>query len=90
MAVHYIGDFRRSKSYQIFKRDGMMCLACGHNVEKDLTIDHIIPKSKGGTNDAINLQTLCFICNGLKGNKIINYRDKPVYNLKPQKQYESV
>lgn len=34
-----------------------------------LTIDHVIPKSKGGTNDPTNLQTLCHDCNRIKGAK---------------------
>lgn len=45
------------------------CVFCGHN--KDLTIDHIIPKSKGGKNEVNNLQTLCQKCNETKGNKIL-------------------
>ncbi len=35
-----------------------------------MTIDHIIPKSKGGTNDMANLQPMCCHCNVKKGNKI--------------------
>lgn len=88
MSVGFVGKFRRSKRYAIYKRDGFMCLACGHNVLSDLTLDHIIPQCLGGKNNARNLQTLCVLCNGLKGSKIINYREKPVYGLKPQKQYE--
>lgn len=33
------------------------------------TIDHIIPKSRGGVNEADNYQTLCSFCNNKKGNK---------------------
>jgi len=31
-----------------------------------MTIDHIVPKSKGGLNDNINYQTMCKICNEMK------------------------
>lgn len=49
----------------VFERDGYRCVICG--TWKDLTIDHIVPKSKGGTNDPGNLQTMCRICNSKKG-----------------------
>lgn len=34
-----------------------------------LSIDHIEPKSKGGTSDRSNLRVLCTTCNTLKGVK---------------------
>jgi hypothetical protein len=52
----------------IYKRDGHACLKCG-SVEK-LTIDHIIPITKGGTDFISNLQTLCLFCNISKSNRI--------------------
>lgn len=42
-----------------------------------MTIDHIIPRSKGGTRDQFNLQVMCFDCNLRKGNKIeLDWLDK--------------
>jgi 5-methylcytosine-specific restriction enzyme A len=38
--------------------------------ETMMTIDHIIPKSKGGGNKISNLQTMCYDCNFAKGNTI--------------------
>jgi len=40
------------------------------NQEVLMTKDHIIPKSKGGRNDISNYQTLCFICNANKADKV--------------------
>jgi len=37
--------------------------------DKLLTIDHIVPKSKGGPDEIENMQILCFTCNIKKGNK---------------------
>ena len=43
------------------------CQWCG--TSEKITIDHITPLSKGGTNDIDNLQPLCIHCNTSKGNK---------------------
>jgi 5-methylcytosine-specific restriction endonuclease McrA len=48
------------------------CLACKARVV--LTADHVIPLSKGGTNDIENIQPLCVSCNSSKGTKTIDYR----------------
>ena len=49
----------------IIRRDGDCCRYCGF--DGDLTIDHILPKSLGGTNRIENLQLLCLCCNQAKG-----------------------
>lgn len=59
----------RSKYNEIFvmigRRDGFFCSVCSSH-GSDLQIDHVIPVSKGGTNDLGNLQLLCRDCNILK------------------------
>lgn len=40
------------------------------NEFNSMTIDHIIPKSNGGSNSADNYQILCFKCNHKKGNRL--------------------
>ncbi|MDR2585138.1 MAG: HNH endonuclease [Prevotellaceae bacterium] len=52
----------------IYSRDGGKCVFCG-STEK-IHIDHIIPFSKGGSNEVENLQLLCQKCNLEKSNKI--------------------
>lgn len=52
----------------VLNRDRRTCQLCGRKApEVVLEIDHIIPVSKGGTNDPSNLQVLCFDCNRGKG-----------------------
>ncbi|BAQ63984.1 HNH endonuclease [Geminocystis sp. NIES-3709] len=48
----------------IYNRDKYQCQSCGKKLEETtLSIDHIIPLAKGGSNDMSNLQTLCLNCN---------------------------
>ena len=54
----------------IMKRDNFRCMYCGRTSE--LTIDHIIPKSKGGKTTWENLVTACNPCNNKKDNKYIH------------------
>ncbi|WP_445955593.1 HNH endonuclease [Yeosuana sp.] len=56
---------------RLLERD-KVCLKCGS--DNKLTIDHIVPISKGGSNDFSNLQILCEKCNSLKGSKVADYR----------------
>lgn len=60
---------KKSVRQAIFARDKHRCVCCGST--EDLTIDHIIPVSKGGESDFDNLQTLCLSCNANKGDKIL-------------------
>lgn len=51
----------------IFKRDGNKCVYCPSR--KDLTLDHVMPKSRGGKDTWENLVTCCSKCNVKKANK---------------------
>lgn len=52
----------------IIKRDANKCQYCGKK-SIELTIDHIIPKSRGGSDSWENLITACVRCNNRKGNQ---------------------
>lgn len=62
----------REEWVAIIERYGGKCLRCGKQTK--LTMDHVIPVSKGGPHSAANIQPLCGPCNSSKGRKIIDYR----------------
>lgn len=59
-----------SISKQVFERDSFTCQYCG-KVGGKLEVDHIIPFSKGGSDDLDNLTTSCLRCNRQKKNKSV-------------------
>lgn len=59
--------------FEVFKRDGFICQYCGgHPPAIILEVDHVHPKSKGGTDEIHNLVTSCFNCNRGKGKHSLN------------------
>lgn len=57
----------------VFIRDGFCCQYCGMVFPKEqLTIDHVIPRSKGGRNNWQNLVAACLPCNNAKGDKTLD------------------
>jgi 5-methylcytosine-specific restriction endonuclease McrA len=49
----------------VYKRDGHACVYCGSR--DSLTLDHVIPRSRGGRDSWDNLVTACQRCNTEKG-----------------------
>ena len=52
----------------LFQRDGHRCQYCGFSGER-LSIDHVIPRSRGGGDVWENVTTACLPCNVRKGNR---------------------
>lgn len=61
---------RPSRS-MIYKRDENKCQYCGST--RHLTIDHIIPKSRGGKDTWENMVVSCSTCNTKKGDKLLEH-----------------
>ena len=63
---------RRSRDIkqQLYGKQAGDCNGCGEHFQlRNLTIDHITPRSRGGPDADENLQLLCGACNSLKGNR---------------------
>ena len=53
----------------VFYQNGHRCFYCGEQ-RKQLTLDHVIPRSRGGTDRVFNLTTACLKCNQQKDNRL--------------------
>lgn len=64
---------RAKKRLAIYLRDRMTCIYCLRDLHdadpRDITLDHIIPKSQGGSNDESNVITSCRTCNCARQDK---------------------
>lgn len=59
--------------FEVFKRDSFTCQYCGSKApEVVLQVDHIVPVSKGGSDDLLNLVTSCKTCNSGKSDREIS------------------
>lgn len=81
-----ISQNRPSRS-MIYKRDGHKCQYCGST--KNLTIDHIIPRSRGGEDTWQNLVVACLHCNTKKGDKLLEETNL-VLNTIPTKPFNKM
>lgn len=70
----------RGTRARVYQRDGLVCRYCGiqcvearQNDERKMTgvatVDHVIPRSEGGSNGFDNLVTACFTCNTRKAKR---------------------
>jgi 5-methylcytosine-specific restriction endonuclease McrA len=60
---------RKISRRALFARDGWQCVYCGASSGR-LTLDHVIPRSRGGDSVWENVVTSCAPCNLRKGNRL--------------------
>jgi 5-methylcytosine-specific restriction endonuclease McrA len=69
---------------KVLARDSYKCYLCNRTVKRIheggkqedgslATVDHVIPRSKGGTDDLENLKTCCYNCNNRKADELIGH-----------------
>lgn len=69
-------NFEKLKLFNVFERDNFRCAYCGKTSYEDgvkLIVEHIFPRSKGGTNEGHNIITACSDCNNRKRDKIMDW-----------------
>jgi 5-methylcytosine-specific restriction endonuclease McrA len=64
------GVTRRISRRVLFARDGWQCAYCGSGSNR-LTLDHVVPRSRGGTSVWENVVTSCAPCNHNKGDRLL-------------------
>lgn len=71
----------------LFKRDNYTCQYCGDSSSKNnLTMDHVVPKSRGGRKTWTNIVTSCIDCNNLKGDRTPREAKMPLLS-KPKRPF---
>lgn len=73
------GDAKRMWRESIKARDGHKCVYCGST--DNLTIDHVLPKCKGGYDHADNCVTACRPCNQAKGSMHVDVFMQTILNV---------
>jgi len=63
-----VGSFTREEWRDLKLAHGGCCAYCGMKTKK-LSVDHVVPLSKGGTNYISNIKPACRSCNSRKGNR---------------------
>lgn len=68
-----LGSFTAQQWHDLQAEYCWCCAYCGLPTKK-LTVDHVIPLSKGGSNDISNLKPACKSCNSRKGSRLLENR----------------
>lgn len=76
--IRYRKPLRREVKEAVYAKTNGLCWYCGYEVSDKpeshfsrANIDHVVPVSKGGTDDLTNLVPSCFQCNITKGTQTL-------------------
>ena len=73
---HFNGVLRQKVRFtrrNVFERDGYTCQYCGRRLpEHRLSLDHVVPRSRGGRSTWDNLVVACVRCNDRKANRLLH------------------
>lgn len=67
--LYYISRGRKRVALtkkNVLLRDDYTCAYCGCRGGREMTVDHVVPKSRGGASTWENLVASCSVCNGRK------------------------
>ncbi len=68
---------RKMTKMEIFNRDKYVCQYCGHQ-SRDLTLDHVIPRRRGGGHSWENVVSACIPCNRRKAGRTPDEASMPL------------
>jgi 5-methylcytosine-specific restriction endonuclease McrA len=62
---------KRDRRARLLKKNGSRCYLCHETfLPNQLTLDHLKPRSRGGSNKLENLRLACFPCNNRRSNRL--------------------
>jgi 5-methylcytosine-specific restriction endonuclease McrA len=70
--------FTAAERFRVFERDGFCCVYCGKSAVDGVCLsvafhlDHVYPRSRGGSDLMSNLATACSDCNAGKGDSVLS------------------
>lgn len=92
-----VSERRKFTDYEkktVYARGNGRCAICGKPLKfDDMTIDHKIPLSRGGTNEFNNLQPACLTCNIMKGNLEVSEffgKLKEIYKFSKRQRFHKI
>ncbi|MGA3129532.1 MAG: HNH endonuclease [Terracidiphilus sp.] len=75
----------RTEDKNILLRDRNTCQYCGEALPPgELTLDHVVPRSRGGNSTWENLVACCHECNRKKGNRLLSEIDDMILMREPR------